>query len=62
MDLLPQVSAEDLNQGDFERRDLAVHEDSSEVQLDLETNVHVGSVDGGGPPKREPPIWNLIET
>ena len=61
MDLLPQVRAEDLNQGDFEGWDLTVHEDSSEVQLDLEANVHIGSIDGGGPPKRESPVRNLVE-
>lgn len=35
VDLLPQVSAEDLDEGDLERRDLAVHEDARQVQLHL---------------------------
>lgn len=41
MNLLPQVSPEDLNEGDLEGWDLAVHEDSSQVQLHLETYVHL---------------------
>lgn len=35
MDLLPQVGAEDLDEGDLERGDLAVHEDARQVQLHL---------------------------
>lgn len=42
MNLLPQVSSEDLNEGDLEGWDLAVHEDSRQVQLHLETYVHLG--------------------
>lgn len=33
MDLLPQMSSEDLNEGDLEGRDLSVHEDTSEIEL-----------------------------
>mmetsp|Transcript_98960 Transcript_98960/g.262867 ORF Transcript_98960/g.262867 Transcript_98960/m.262867 type:complete len:658 (-) Transcript_98960:4864-6837(-) len=46
VDLLPQVGSEDLDQRDLERGDLAVHEDAGEVQLHLETHVHVRTVDG----------------
>ena len=42
--------------------DLAMHENAREIQLDLKTHVHVGTVDGGAPPQRESSIWNLIQT
>lgn len=41
MNLLPQVSPEDLNQGDLQCGDLAVHEDSSQIKLHLETHIHL---------------------
>lgn len=41
MNLLPQVSPEDLNEGDLQRGDLAMHEDSRQVKLHLETYVHL---------------------
>ena len=47
VDLLPQVRAEDLDEGDLQRRNLAVHEDAGQIQLHLETDVHVRAVDGG---------------
>ena len=46
MDLLPQVGAEDLDQGDLECGDLTVHEDPGQVQLNLEANIDLGG--GGG--------------
>lgn len=39
MNLLPQVSPEDLNQGNLQRWDLAMHEDSSQIKLHLETDI-----------------------
>ena len=56
------MGPEDLDQGNLERRDLAVHEDASQVELDLETDVDVGPVDGGRPPQREPTVGDLVET
>ena len=41
VDFLPQVSTENLDEGDLQSRNLAVHEDSSQVQLHLETHVHL---------------------
>lgn len=41
VNLLPQVSPEDLNEGDLQRGDLAVHKDSCQVKLYLETHVHL---------------------
>jgi len=38
---LPQVSTEDLDQGDLQCGDLAVHEDSRQIQLHLETYIHL---------------------
>ena len=60
--LLPQVSSENLDEGDLERRDLSVHEDSGQVELDLETDVDVGAVDRRRPPKSETTIGDLIQT
>ena len=37
VNLLPQMSSEDLDEGDLEGRDLAVHENTSQIQLHLET-------------------------
>jgi hypothetical protein len=42
---LPQVRSEDLDQTDLERRDLAVHEDTSQIELNLESDVDVSPVD-----------------
>mmetsp|Transcript_2955 Transcript_2955/g.8790 ORF Transcript_2955/g.8790 Transcript_2955/m.8790 type:complete len:598 (+) Transcript_2955:730-2523(+) len=46
VDLLPEMGPEDLDERDLERRDLSVHEDTGEIQLDLETHIHVRPVDG----------------
>lgn len=62
MDLLPQVGPEDLDEGDLEGGDLAMHEDASQVQLHLEAHVHIGTIDGGGPPQGETPVGNLVQT
>lgn len=45
MDFLPEMCTENLNQGNLQSWDLAVHENTCEIELDLETNVDVGSVD-----------------
>ena len=60
--LLPQMRTEDLDERDLESRDLAVHEDTRQVKLDLETDVDVGTVDGRTPPEREATVRNLVET
>lgn len=52
---------EDLDQRDLECGDLAMHEDAGEIQLDLETDVHIRTIDGWRPPKREAPIRNLVQ-
>lgn len=41
MNLLPQVSPEDLNEGDLQCWDLAMHEDSSQIKLHLETDIYL---------------------
>ena len=56
------MGTEDLNKRDLQRRDLTVKEDARQIELHLETNVDVGSVDSRRPPKRESTIWNLVET
>ena len=44
VDLLPEMRSEDLDEGDLQRGNLAVHEDAGEVELHLEAHVDVGSV------------------
>lgn len=41
-----KLTSEDLNQGDLERRDLAVHENTGQIKLHLETDIHVAAVNG----------------
>ena len=60
--LLPQVSTEDLNQTDLKGGDLAMHKDTSQIKLDLETDIYIGTVDSWTPPERESTIGNLIQT
>jgi hypothetical protein len=62
MNLLPQVRSEDLDQTDLQGRDLAVHEHTGQIKLDLETNVDIGSVNGGRPPHGETTIRDLGQT
>jgi len=47
---------------EIESGDLAVHEDSSQIELHLETDVDVGSVDRGRPPESESSIGNLVQS
>ena len=56
------MSTEDLNQTDLEGGNLAVHEDTGQIQLNLETDVYVGTVDSRTPPERESTIRDLIQT
>ena len=56
------MSTEDLNQTDLERGDLAVHEDTGQIELDLETDIYVGTVDSWTPPERESTVRNLVQT
>mmetsp|Transcript_889 Transcript_889/g.2133 ORF Transcript_889/g.2133 Transcript_889/m.2133 type:complete len:481 (-) Transcript_889:3567-5009(-) len=62
MDLLPQVGPEDLDQRDLQRGDLAVHEDTCEVQLHLEAHIDVRTVDRRRPPQGESSVGDLVET
>ena len=62
MNLLPQMRPKDLDQRDLQRGDLAMHEDPRQVQLHLKPHIHIGTVDGGGPPQREASIRYLVET
>ena len=39
-----------------------VHENISEIELDLETDVDVRTVDGRTPPEREPTVRDLVKT
>mmetsp|Transcript_24497 Transcript_24497/g.79135 ORF Transcript_24497/g.79135 Transcript_24497/m.79135 type:complete len:341 (-) Transcript_24497:2935-3957(-) len=61
VDLLPKVGAEDLDQRNLERRELPVHEDAGEVELDLKSDVDVRAVDRRGPPEREAAVGDLVQ-
>ena len=50
VNLLPQMGTKDLNQGDLQRGNLAVHEYASQIELHLKTNVDISAVDRGTPP------------
>lgn len=56
------MGAEDLNQRDLQSRNLAVHENSRQVELHLETDVDIGAVDGWRPPQRKSTVGNLVQT
>jgi hypothetical protein len=56
------MGSEDLNEGNLEGRDLAVEEYTSQIELNLETDVNVGSVDSGRPPEGEATVRNLVKT
>ena len=56
------MRTEDLDERDLQGRNLAVHEDTRQIKLDLETDVDVGAVDSRAPPQREPTVGNLVET
>jgi hypothetical protein len=48
VNLLPQVRAENLNKRDLQGGDLAVHEDTSQVQLHLEADVDISAASKQG--------------
>lgn len=56
------MGTEDLNERDLEGWNLAVHENTGQIQLDLETDVHVRTVNGRTPPKCEATVRNLVQT
>lgn len=62
VDLLPQVCSEDLDKGDLEGWNFTVHENTGQIQLDLESNVDVGSVDRWRPPHGESSVRDLGQT
>jgi hypothetical protein len=39
-----------------------MHEDACQVQLHLETDIHIGTVDCWRPPQCEATIWDLVQT
>ena len=45
-----------------EANGIDAHEDTSQIQLDLEADVHVRAVDRRAPPEREATIRDLIQT
>ena len=62
MDLLPKMRSEDLNQGDLQCGDLSMHENPCQIQLDLEADVNVGTVDRWRPPQSESTVRNLSQS
>ena len=55
------MGSEDLDEGDLEGGDLPVHEDACQIQLHLEADIHVGSVDCRAPPECESAIGDLVQ-
>ena len=49
VDLLPEMSSKNLNERNFEGRNLAVHEDARQVELDLEADVDLREASRFGP-------------
>ena len=45
MDLLPEMSSEDLNERNLQCGNLSMHEDTCQIQLHLETNINICSID-----------------
>ena len=62
VDLLPQVSSEDLDKRDLQGWNLPVHKNTSQIQLHLETDVDVCAVDRRTPPKCKATVRNLVQT
>jgi hypothetical protein len=60
MNLLPQMGSENLDQTDFQSRDFTMHKNTSKIQLYLETNIDISSVDSRRPPQGEASIGDLI--
>ena len=76
--LLPQVRTEDLDQTDLQGRDFTmpvkrsdmiakeegpdIHEDTSQIELHLETDVDVCAIDRRAPPERESTVRDLVKT
>lgn len=56
------MSSENLNQTNLEGGNLAVHEDTCQVELHLETNVDICAVDSRTPPKSKPTVRDLVQT
>src|SRR5271170_7215769 len=59
---LPQMRTEQLNQTDLERWQFPMHKTSRQIELDLETDVNVASIESRTPPQRKSTIGDLIET
>ena len=62
VDLLPQVGSEDLDEGNLQRGDFPVHEDTSQIELHLETDVNICAINCWAPPQSEPTVRNLVQT
>ena len=44
------------------RKKRNAHENTRQIQLHLETNIHIGPVNSRTPPERKPSIRNLVQT
>lgn len=44
VDFLPKMGPENLNQGDLQGGNLTMHEDTSQIELNLETNINIGTI------------------
>jgi len=62
MNLLPQMGSENLDQRNLQGWQLSVHENTSQVELDLETNIDIGTVDSRRPPEGKSTVGNLVQS
>ena len=56
------MRTEDLDQTNFQGRDLAMHEDTGQIELHLETDVNICAINCWAPPQSEPTVRNLVQT
>jgi hypothetical protein len=61
MDLLPKMCSENLNKRNLQSGYFSMHENTSQIQLDLKPNVNIRPVNSRTPPKSKSSIWDLIQ-
>lgn len=62
MNLLPQMRPEYLDERDLEGRNLSVHENPSQIELDLESHVNIRTIDCRRPPQGKATVRDLVQT
>lgn len=62
MYFLPQMGPEDLNKGDLQSWNLAMHEYAGQIELHLKSNINVSPVNCRRPPQSKTTVRNLVQT